>query len=120
MTQERMQRILSEPSAVFGDWTANIIEDATIDDLDPDAIRMAREKYTERHEIRAKEIESWDDATFLNKAKITRAGKITNAAIILWVERNLNISCRQPYVSFVGNCLQKRIKTRIFIISMFL
>lgn len=83
MTQERMQRILSEPSAVFGDWTANIIEDATIDNLDPDAIRMAREKYTERHEIRAKEIESWDDATFLNKAKITRAGKITNAAIIL-------------------------------------
>ena len=83
MTQERMQRILSEPSAVFGDWTANIIEDATIDDLDPDAIRMAREKYTERHERRAKEIESWDDATFLNKAKITRAGKITNAAIIL-------------------------------------
>lgn len=83
MTQERMQRILSEPSAVFGDWTANIIEDATIDDLDPDAIRMAREKYTERHERRAKEIEGWDDATFLNKAKITRAGKITNAAIIL-------------------------------------
>ena len=83
MTQVRMQRILSEPSAVFGDWTANIIEDATIDDLDPDAIRMAREKYTERHERRAKEIESWDDATFLNKAKITRAGKITNAAIIL-------------------------------------
>lgn len=83
MTQERMQRILSEPSAVFGDWTANIIKDATIDDLDPDAIRMAREKYTERHERRAKEIESWDDATFLNKAKITRAGKITNAAIIL-------------------------------------
>lgn len=83
MTPEREQRILSEPSAVFGDWSANIIEDATIDDLDPDAIRMAREKYTERHEIRAKEIESWDDATFLNKAKITRAGKITNAAIIL-------------------------------------
>ena len=83
MTQERMQRILSEPSAVFGDWTANIIEDATIDDLDPDAIRMAREKYTERHERRAKEIDSWDDATFLNKAKITRAGKITNTAIIL-------------------------------------
>ena len=83
MTQERMQRILSEPSAVFGDWTANVIEDATIDDLDPDAIRMAREKYTERHERRAKEIDSWDDATFLNKAKITRAGKITNTAIIL-------------------------------------
>lgn len=83
MTQERMQRILSEPSAVFGDWTANVIEDATIDDLDPDAIRMAREKYTERHEKRAKEIDSWDDATFLNKAKITRAGKITNTAIIL-------------------------------------
>ena len=83
MTSEREQRILSEPSAAFGDWSANIIEDATIDDLDPEAIRMAREKYAERHEKRAKEIESWDDVTFLNKAKITRAGKITNAAIIL-------------------------------------
>lgn len=83
MTSEREQRILSEPSAAFGDWSANIIEDATIDDLDPEAIRMAREKYAERHEKRAKEIESWDDVTFLNKAKITRAGKITNAAVIL-------------------------------------
>ena len=83
MTSEREQRILSEPSAAFGDCSANIIEDATIDDLDPEAIRMAREKYAERHEKRAKEIESWDDVTFLNKAKITIAGNITNAAIIL-------------------------------------
>ena len=83
MTPEREQKILSEPSHAFGDWTANIIEGATIDDLDPDAIRMAREKYVEKFQSRAKEVEGWDDATFLNKAKITRAGKITNAAIIL-------------------------------------
>lgn len=83
MTQEREQKILAEPSAIFGDWTANIIEDATIDDLDPEAIRLAREKYVEKYKGKAQEVESWDDVTFLNKAKITRAGKITNTAIIL-------------------------------------
>ncbi len=83
MTPERKQKILSEPSGVFADWTANIIEDATIDDLDPDAIRMAKEKYVEKFQSRAKEVEGWDDMTFLNKAKITRSGKITNTAIIL-------------------------------------
>ena len=83
MTQEREQRILAEPSALFDDWSANIVEGATIDDLDPDAIRLAREKYVEKFPAKAKEVEGWDDITFLNKAKITRAGKITNTAIIL-------------------------------------
>lgn len=83
MTQEREQRILAEPSAFFGDWSANIVEGATIDDLDPDAIRLAREKYVEKFPAKAQEVEAWDDITFLNKAKITRAGKITNTAIIL-------------------------------------
>ena len=83
MTPERKQKILSEPSRSFVDWSANIIESATIDDLDPSAIRMAREKYVEKFPSRAKEVESWSDLTFLNKAKITRSGKITNTAIIL-------------------------------------
>lgn len=65
------------------DWSAEIVPDATIDDLDPKAILFAREKYLELHKDRKEEIESWDDSTFLNKAKITSKGMITNAAIIL-------------------------------------
>lgn len=65
------------------DWSAEIVPDATIDDLDARAIMLAREKYMELHKDRKEEIDSWDDATFLNKAKITSKGKITNAAIIL-------------------------------------
>lgn len=65
------------------DWSGEIIPEATMDDLDQRAIKLARDKYKELHEDREQEIDSWDDATFLNKAKITKKGKITNATIIL-------------------------------------
>ena len=65
------------------DWSAEIVPDATIDDLDPKAIQLAREKFKELHEDRKQEIDSWDDSTFLNKAKITSKGMITKAAIII-------------------------------------
>lgn len=65
------------------DWSAEIIEEATINDLDPKAILKARELYTAAHINNAEEITTWDDITFLNKAKITRKGKITNTAIVL-------------------------------------
>lgn len=82
MRQERMEVILSEPIA-GKDWSAEIISDATIDDLDPKAIRTARDKFKELHPDREEEIDGWDDSAFLNKAHITKHGKITNAAIIL-------------------------------------
>ena len=65
------------------DWSAELVKDATLEDLDPEAIKKARELYAKKHENLAKEIESWDDSTFLNKAKITLKGRITNTAIIL-------------------------------------
>lgn len=65
------------------DWSAEIVRDATLDDLDPEAIRKARELYAKKHENLAEEMETWDDVKFLNKAKITLKGKITNTAILL-------------------------------------
>jgi ATP-dependent DNA helicase RecG len=65
------------------DWSAEIIADATIDDLDPKAIAKAREWYANKHEHLRDDMETWDDVTFLNKAKITRKGKITNTALLL-------------------------------------
>ena len=82
ITEERMDAILSEPMC-GQDWSAEIISNATIDDLDPKAIRLARDKFKELHPQRVEEVDQWDDSTFLNKAHITRQGRITNAAIIL-------------------------------------
>ena len=65
------------------DWSGAIIEDATIEDLDPKAIEKAREWYAKKHEHLRDEMNEWDDITFLNKARITKKGKITNTAIIL-------------------------------------
>lgn len=66
------------------DWSAKIIENASIEeDLDKRAIGKARELYARKHPDKAEEMVNWDDKTFLNKAKVTRKGKITNTAIIL-------------------------------------
>lgn len=67
------------------DWSAQIIEMAGLSDLDPEALKVAREKFKEKNTRTdfAATIDSWDDATFLDKAKITINGKITNTAIIL-------------------------------------
>lgn len=82
MTNERHDAILSEPMP-GKDWSAEIIHEATIDDLDPKAIDIARNKFKELNPNRCEEIDKWDDITFLNKAHITKQGKITNTAIIL-------------------------------------
>ncbi len=65
------------------DWSAQICEGAAIDDLSPEAISKAREEYKKKHRHLANDVENWDDLTFLNKAKLTKKGKITRAAIIL-------------------------------------
>lgn len=67
------------------DWSAQIVEKATIDDLDPKAIQLAREKFKEKNTnaLFYNEIDAWCDKVFLDKLKITIDGKITNTAIIL-------------------------------------
>ena len=82
LTREREDAILSE-GLLQQDWTAMILPDATLDDLEPAAIIKARDKYKEVHLGKEKEVDGWDDKTFLNKAHITIKGQITIAAIIL-------------------------------------
>jgi ATP-dependent DNA helicase RecG len=65
------------------DWSAQVCDRATVDDLDPAAIRAAREQYAIKNPRRAEEARAWIDPTFLNKAKLTIRGAITNAAILL-------------------------------------
>jgi ATP-dependent DNA helicase RecG len=70
---------------VLPDWSAEVVPDATLDDLDPEAVATARTKFHEKHhnETWADEVPGWSDTVFLNKAKLTIGGRITRAALIL-------------------------------------
>ena len=65
------------------DWSKQIVEGATIDDLDEEAIAEARKGFKEHYPKLKKEVDGWSDEVFLNKAKLTIGGKITRTAILL-------------------------------------
>jgi ATP-dependent DNA helicase RecG len=65
------------------DWSIKTISAASLDDLSEEAIAFARKQYEEKNPKLKDEISSWNNETFLNKAKLTINGKITNAAILL-------------------------------------
>lgn len=67
------------------DWTRKIIENATINDLDKEAINIARDQFKIKNSGKEifDEIDDLSDEEFLNKAKVTINGKITRAAMIL-------------------------------------
>lgn len=73
-------------SQIGMDWSKEIVEDATIEDLDKDAIKKARELFSKRQNDRkkAKEVlRHLSDIEVLNKAGITIKGKITRTALLL-------------------------------------
>ncbi len=65
------------------DWSAQTIEDAQLSDLSNEAIQRARLMFGKKNPKWTDELKTWDDATFLNKAKITIQGKITHTAVLL-------------------------------------
>ena len=82
LTDSRRNAILDERESMY-DWTAQIIEDATIEDLDYDAIRLAREGYKQRYPQFANECDTWSDRVFLDKSCLTIDGKITRTTLLL-------------------------------------
>lgn len=84
--ERRLWEMLSGPAV---DWSAEICDAATMDDLDPHAVELAREEYVNKHsndprkEELLKEIWEWDATNFLNKAKVCINGKITRTALLL-------------------------------------
>lgn len=84
MTTECMSTILDEPIFSETDWSAQIVSDATIDDLDEVAIAKARMMFKKVHSrIPEAEVNAWTVETFLSKCGIMKNGGITRAAIIL-------------------------------------
>ena len=68
------------------DWSKEIVEGATLDDLDAEAVKRARELFSKRQSDRKKAqeiLKKLSDIEVLNKAGITIKGKITITALIL-------------------------------------
>lgn len=67
------------------DWSRQVIEDATIDNLDKEAIKVAREQFKVKYKGKsiADEIDNLSDIDFLNKVKLTLNNKITMACMLL-------------------------------------
>ena len=82
--------------ALSDDWSATICDGATLNDLDPKAIAFARQEFTKKNPTLAAEVPTWNDETFLNKAKVCIGGRITRTAIVLLG--------RPEADHFLGNC----------------
>lgn len=66
------------------DWSAEIVPDATIEDLDEVAIAKARKMFKKVHSrIPIEEVNRWSTEEFLSKCELMVNGKLTRAAIIL-------------------------------------
>ena len=83
LTESRRNAILNEQDSLLYDWTAEVIPEATIDDLDNEAIAKAREGYKQRYPRLATECDKWEDRVFLDKACLTIDGKITRTTLLL-------------------------------------
>lgn len=75
------------------DWTGAVVPEATLDDLDPQAVAAARVRYAEylvrgepdasKHEAIRTEVAALTVPTLLNKARVTKQGRVTRAALLL-------------------------------------
>ena len=82
LSVEELDRIRGQEKK---DWSKQIVDGATIDSLDKNAISTAREEYKRRMNAQyiSDETDSMSDLEFLIKHKLIINSKVTNAAMIL-------------------------------------
>jgi len=102
LSQDKLKRIFSQ---TIPDWSAAIVPEATFDDLDPVAIAVAKEAFKKKYPGRVEEANSWDDGTFLNKAKLTLKGKITRTTLLL--------VGREEVSGLIDDCIDPKIRLLI-------
>ncbi len=78
---EEIERIRAQ--STVDDWSAVIVPEASLADLDEEALAVARRNYRAKFPDKAAEVDAWDDQAFLNKAKLTIKSKQTRASLLL-------------------------------------
>lgn len=79
----RLDEIRAQTSQT--DWTAQVVEGATLDDLDPTAVARAREAFSKKHanSFDVDVVAKWSDDVLLDRARVTQNGRITRTALLL-------------------------------------
>ena len=82
LSQEELERIRGQARY---DWSAQLITGSSIEQLDKDAIQIARCNYKEKQSRKhtSLEVDKMSDEDFLTKLKLIVDGRLTNAAMIL-------------------------------------
>ena len=83
LNQAKRDTIRQQPP--MPDWTAQLVPNATIDDLDELAIATARVMFKKVHasNIPGSEVDAWSVEDFLAHSMMMRDGQLTRAAILL-------------------------------------
>ena len=89
------------------DWTAQLVTNATISDLDELALATARVMYKKVHasNISGEEVDSWTMEEFLSHSNMMRDGQITRAAILL-LGKPFSLNKMHPAVAQITWTLQ--------------
>lgn len=98
LNQTKQDAIRQQPP--IPDWTAQLVPNATINDLDELAVATAKVMFKKVHSssIPAEEIDSWTTEEFLANSMMMRDGQITRAAILL-LGKPLSIQKIHPAVA---------------------
>ena len=99
MTSERLNAILEENSLML-DWSAELIDDASLSDLDSEALKKARTEYKVVHPRLANEVDLWDDMEFLCRSGVAIKNKLIRAAILL-LGKSTSTYLLQPAVASI-------------------
>ena len=98
LNQAKQDAIRQQPP--IPDWTAQLVPNATINDLDELAVATAKVMFKKVHSssIPAEEIDAWNTEEFLANSMMMREGKLTRAAILL-LGKPLSIQKIHPAVA---------------------
>ena len=99
LNQAKQDAIRQQPP--IPDWTAQLVPNATINDLDELAVATAKVMFKKVHSssIPAEEIDAWTTEEFLANSMMMRDGQITRAAILL-LGKPLSIQKIHPAVDY--------------------
>lgn len=92
---EKLDRIRGQHTK---DWSKQIVDGATIEHLNKDAILLSRERYKNKanKEHITIEVDKMSDLEFLTKLKLIENGKITNAAMVLLGNSDFDNKMERP------------------------
>ncbi|MEZ5606759.1 MAG: putative DNA binding domain-containing protein [Burkholderiaceae bacterium] len=98
LREDRRRAILAEHLA-GEDWSAALVSEATLADLDEAAIAKAREKFAEKYqrETWAAQVPQWSTEKLLDKIGLTIHGRITRACLLLLGSRESATALLSPH-----------------------